>query len=887
MSRTLVLRAALVVGGLPLLAPGALAQCPNQWEAAPLQGLSGIQVSSVKAFDDGNGLKLWATDGGTLAWPSPHLVRWDRERWTSMGVFEAAGQDPFVYEIEVCDLGSGPSLYTLGSFDRIDGALIASIARWTGSGWAPLGSGLRTEDGYKPADPLCATVFDDGSGPQLYVGGLIETAGGTPVQNIARWDGASWSAVGGGIDGLVRALKVYDDGSGPALYAAGAFHQAGGQPASRIARWDGSTWSSVGAGCNGVVQALEVFDDGSGPKLVAAGEFFAPGSGVAAWDGSSWSTLGAGLAGPGMSGRGLGVRSEGGVPVLYVGGTFSSAGASAASNVARWDGASWSALGSGTNNHVYGFSEWSECPNGAPDLLVHGAFDSAGGEFADSIAQWGADEWRPLTPSSGADGIVYASLTWDDGTGPALYAGGDFQRIGPNSVARVGRWDGQTWSTVGAGLNGEVRSLIVWDDGSGETLYAGGQFTQSGGSAVLGVARWNGTFWEPIGAGIAGLVRALHVHDDGSGSGPLLYAAGLFTGGGHVKRWIGGAWETMWDGVSGGSSPFSSGAFSMVTFTPPGGSSSLLVGTGASFPSTGIRAWNGSAWSTLVTSSGLVSALAVWDEPLGGQRLYAGGQFVQIGSLAANYVARFDGTLWQPLGAGAAGPVWDLEVWDDGSGESIYVGGEATVGSSAHTRGVARWDGSALHAVGGGPIGTGANGWVATISALPQQDGLFVGGNLWDVLGSPTDFMAWWKPDCDVELYCVTSPNSVGAGALITTEGSTSVCASDFSLSVSGAPKNILGSFYYGPQQEQLPFGNGWRCVGGGTTGIFRLLPVSSTGSGGSASRTLDFTKAPVGAGPGQISAGSSWCFQFWYRDPAGGGSGFNLSDAVQVTFVP
>ena len=39
-------------------------------------------------------------------------------------------------------------------------------------------------------------VFDDGSGPALYVGGLFETIGGVAANNIAKWDGATWSPLG-------------------------------------------------------------------------------------------------------------------------------------------------------------------------------------------------------------------------------------------------------------------------------------------------------------------------------------------------------------------------------------------------------------------------------------------------------------------------------------------------------------------------------------------------------------------------------------------------------------------------------------------------------------------------------------------------------------------
>jgi hypothetical protein len=36
-----------------------------------------------------------------------------------------------------------------------------------------------------------------------------------------------------------------------------------------------------------------------------------------------------------------------------------------------------------------------------------------------------------------------------------------------------------------------------------------------------------------------------------------------------------------------------------------------------------------------------------------------------------------------------------------------------------------------------------------------------------------------------------------------------------------------------------------------------------------------------------QITAGSTWNFQFWFRDPVAGGASFNLSDGLGVTFCP
>jgi hypothetical protein len=76
------------------------------------------------------------------------------------------------------------------------------------------------------------------------------------VNGVAKWDGLSWSALGGGVSGslgvfsfpIVEALAVFHDGGGAALYAGGSFTTAGGIPAANIARWNGTTWSALGSG---------------------------------------------------------------------------------------------------------------------------------------------------------------------------------------------------------------------------------------------------------------------------------------------------------------------------------------------------------------------------------------------------------------------------------------------------------------------------------------------------------------------------------------------------------------------------------------------------------------------------------------------------------------
>ena len=133
--------------------------------------------------------------------------------------------------------------------------------------------------------------------------------------------------------------------------------------------------------------------------------------------------------------------------------------------------------------------------------------------------------------------------------------------------------------------------------------------------------------------------------------------------------------------------------------------------------------------------------------------------------------------------------------------------------------------------------------------------------------------------------YCFAAANSTGIGAQLVHEGGPSIVVDNMELVVRQAPPGMLGTFFYGPGAAQTPFGDGFLCVGGG---IVRLGTVQTIPASGTLARAIDFDHAPASTGPGQILPGSTWNFQFWYRDPAGPlGNGFNLSDALSATFCP
>jgi hypothetical protein len=379
----------------------------------------------------------FATAGGLYA---SNAASWDGAAWSPLVTPRGNGMNGGVFALTVYDDGRGPALYAAGYFSRAGQVDANLVAKWDGSSWSPLGSGL---SGGTAANTL--TVFDDGSGPALYVGGRFTTAGGFTVNNIAKWDGAAWSALSTGVNLDVYALAVVDLGSGPALYAGGAFMTAGGVTVNRVARWDGTSWSALGSGFNHSVYALAGYDNGDGPGLFAGGEFTRSGglyvNYIARWDGTAWNQLQREFDGSVLA---LRVMDDGVQTALYAGGTFENSAFFVLHHVGRYVGRTdnyyWRPLGDGvepgSSNRVRALAEFNA--GASPVVAAGGYFDTAGGGPAPNIALWNGTNWSPL--GSGVNTNVYALAAWDDGSGPALWAGGVFHTAGGKPSDRIAKW---------------------------------------------------------------------------------------------------------------------------------------------------------------------------------------------------------------------------------------------------------------------------------------------------------------------------------------------------------------------------------------------------------------------------------------------------------------
>ncbi|MCB9069665.1 MAG: hypothetical protein H6629_17915 [Calditrichae bacterium] len=150
---------------------------------------------------------------------------------------------------------SGTDLYVGGSFSQTgDGNIVGlnNIAKWDGSSWSILGT--RGKGLFLPNSSVNSMVVSNGI---LYIGGsFTQTADGSVTLNrIATWDGSNWSTLGSGLNRIVRSLTFI----GTDLYVGGDFTQTADGSVTglnRIAKWDGSNWSAVGNGLNASVNTL-------------------------------------------------------------------------------------------------------------------------------------------------------------------------------------------------------------------------------------------------------------------------------------------------------------------------------------------------------------------------------------------------------------------------------------------------------------------------------------------------------------------------------------------------------------------------------------------------------------------------------------------------------
>lgn len=670
----------------------------------------------------------------------------------------------------VWDDGTGPALYVGGSFTVAGNILANNIAKWNGTSWQALGSGVTATGRIRPFNPI--SPFHDvyalaAYNGQLIAGGSFTTAGGARANFIAAWNGVSWQPLGSGMNSIVHSLAVYNG----QLIAGGDFTTAGGISANRIAAWNGSSWQPLGTAiAAGSIRALVVYDG----CLVAGGGFDTAGGvgarNTAAWDGTTWRPLGTGPVESEFYGR---------VDALIVyDGQLIAAGSGTTFMAASWNGASWQAMNSGTYGAVCGLTifngqllaggrfsndgwssqyhiitwdgkSWQEFAemggyvyrqpqivwmltvyNG--QLIAGGNFKKAGDVPASNIAAWNGTSWDTVGRATNAPDAGPSALTVYNG---CLVAGGEFTTVGEFSTNRIASWDGACWRALSSGVNDSVYALTTYKD----QLIAGGRFTTAGGNSANCIAAWNGSSWQALGNGVSttgiyssAYVYALTVYND------LLVAGGWFDTAGEasansVAAWDGSTWQPLGNGLRGSVS-------ALAVYN------GQLVGA---FTTTDwvryIAAWDGTAWQALGGVNDAVYALAVYDG-----KLIAGGLFTTAGGVDAYHVAAWDGTSWEPIGQGVRFQVPALAVYN-----GLLVAAGILNQTEVDAKGyIAAWDGSAWRQLGSGlsgvPPAWGGDPFTYANALTVYNGDLVVSGSFTIAGGNASAYLARWGPPVKV-----------------------------------------------------------------------------------------------------------------------------------------
>jgi trimeric autotransporter adhesin len=157
------------------------------------------------------------------------IAMWDGANWNSLGSGSANGVNGTVLAIAV----NGSDVYAGGTFANAGTTVVRGIAHWDGANWSGLGSGAT---GPSTAEVRALAFGGDG---KLYCSGRFTNMSGLNVSSIARWDGTKWEALGSGLyanSPIVRGTSLTIRGND--IYVVGAFDSAGLADSSGVARWN-------------------------------------------------------------------------------------------------------------------------------------------------------------------------------------------------------------------------------------------------------------------------------------------------------------------------------------------------------------------------------------------------------------------------------------------------------------------------------------------------------------------------------------------------------------------------------------------------------------------------------------------------------------------------
>jgi hypothetical protein len=300
--------------------------------------------------------------------------------------------------------------------------------------------------GFGPSSGVRCMYFDQQDN-LLYLGGTFETDFfGNPMPSVAIWDGTTLSPWGCGFNwtcnpddepesaGCFDIIKYRDT-----LYVSGVFEYSGSTPMSAVAKWTGSEWLPVGILINS--PRLEVVND----TLFAYGAFQIPQEnidGLAWWSSeeNKWKSYNdlPGLWGDGDPNFIFDISYFNGE--FYVGGNFNNNDTGVA-DLVKWTGSAWIPV----DGLCGGLAGVTDLDIFQGKLIVAGTYfqGDCAGNPGNYIAAYDGENWTPL--GSGMNSQINDILA----TESYLYASGSYSMAGGVNTELLARWDGEQWCGYG------------------------------------------------------------------------------------------------------------------------------------------------------------------------------------------------------------------------------------------------------------------------------------------------------------------------------------------------------------------------------------------------------------------------------------------------------
>ncbi|MCK5469017.1 MAG: hypothetical protein KAI99_10915, partial [Cyclobacteriaceae bacterium] len=303
--------------------------------------------------------------------------------------------------------------------------------------------------------------------------------GGIEANKIACYNGSSWTALGCGLEeGSIYDMVEFKG----ELYVTGQFEEIGCISAINIARWncESNTWIAVEGGLTGgdapFGNALAVYENELyvGGRMTKAGNIDV--SNIAKWNGTEWSAIGSIENG---SVRALEVYKQS----LYAGGFFDSVNGINTGSIASYNGASWVALGATDGLELKSTGAVKHMAVLKDILYIAGEFSTNNDDVSELI-MWNGSQ---LSDFGRAFSFYQNSISELTAINDKLYIGGSFRNVVGSQANNILQWDGDNWGIMSEGVTGDVLAIEFYNN----KIYVGGDFLSAGGATAENISIWS------------------------------------------------------------------------------------------------------------------------------------------------------------------------------------------------------------------------------------------------------------------------------------------------------------------------------------------------------------------------------------------------------------